>query len=347
MNTFSTTEQQILDIIQSDFPLAVRPYQAIGQRIGKTEQDVINILWSLKERQIIRQISAIFNGKFFGFDTALISFQIAEHALERTAQIVNAHPGVSHNYQRKHPFNLWFTLSVPHALDMTRHVQTLARLSSCSTYLYLPGVKTFKRRVQFDMTANPTKLEAPSQNSGSPSKMSSKITLSKEIQYSIMDELQKDLPLISRPFADIARQFQIEEEELFQFLAYLKTSQKMSRFAAILYHRNIGYNANVMVVWDVPEEIVQAFGEYAAEQREISHCYERVTYPEWPYNFYTMIHGRTHEFTQQVIDALAGKFQITSYERLESGKEFKKQSVNYFRDDITVWHRKWVEGKAV
>jgi DNA-binding Lrp family transcriptional regulator len=162
-----------------------------------------------------------------------------------------------------------------------------------------------------------------------------------------MQELQKDLPLTPTPFTDIARQFQIEEVELLQFLAYLKTSRKMSRFAAILYHRNIGYHANVMVVWDVPEDTVQAFGEYAAEQREISHCYERVTYPEWPYNFYTMIHGRTHELTQQVIDALAEEFQITSYERLESGKEFKKQPVNYFNDDITRWHQKWVEGKAV
>lgn len=343
---FSATEQQILDIIQTDFPLTVRPYQAIAQCIGTTEQDVIDILRSLKDRQIIRQISAIFDGRLLGFDTALISFQIPEPALEHTAQIVNAHPGVSHNYQRKHTRNLWFTLSVPRALDITQHVRTLARLSSCSDYLFLPSVKTFKRRVQFDLTSNPQKSTLMFQNYGAFSKMSRKMNLSKTRQRAIMNELQKDLPLTPRPFEDIARQFQIEPEELFYLLASLKVSGKMSRFSGILRHRNIGYTSNVMVVWNVPDETVQAFGEYAAAQPAISHCYERVTYLTWPYNLYTMIHGRTHESTRQVIDTLAQQFRIRSYECLLSGKEFKKQRVNYFSDEITQWHRKWIEGTS-
>ncbi len=343
MENFSAAEEHILDIIQSDFPLTVRPYSAIGRIVGENEDEVLNILQSLKTRNIIRQISAIFNGKFLGFNTALISFQLPEQALENAARIVNAHPGVSHNYQREHPFNLWFTLSVPDELNLEQHVRTLARRASCACFLYLPGVKTFKRRVQFELNTRQKKATPMFQPVEEQSTRHGKITLPEKIQNGIMQELQQDLPLSLTPFTDIARRFQIETETLFDFLAYLQTSQRMNRFAGIVRHRQLGFTANAMVVWNVPVETVEAFGQYASEKSAISHCYERVTYPEWPYNLYTMIHGQSQSEPQSIIDELAEKFSLTDYQILYSSREFKKQRVNYFNNAIHAWHKKWVE----
>lgn len=340
--TLSTTEQQLLDIIQTGFPLTARPFYAIGQRLGISETEVLTTLEALKTRQIIRQISAIFLGHALGFQTALMSFQVPESRVDQAADFISGHPGVSHNYLRAHAFNVWFTLSVPHDLDIQQHVHTLARLTACDQSLYLPGRKTFKRRVQFAVSPNLKEPTKPSHSSEPSSKMSRKITLSDEIQRGIMEALQYDLPLTPTPFLDIARRFQVAEETFFDFLDFLKTSRKMSRFAGILRHRHLGYTANAMVVWEVPADMVDEFGTYGAANPAISHCYERVVYPQWPYNMYTMIHGTTAEETQSVIDDLVEKFPNTPHERLYSVREFKKQRVNFFDNAIYEWHRQWV-----
>jgi DNA-binding Lrp family transcriptional regulator len=158
-----------------------------------------------------------------------------------------------------------------------------------------------------------------------------------------MEALQQDLPLTSTPFLDIARHFQVDEETFFDFVASLKTSRKMSRFAGILRHRHLGYTANAMVVWHVPENTVEEFGNYASEKPAVSHCYERVTYPDWPYNMYTMIHGTTPEDTNAVIEDILAKFPNTPYEQLYSVREFKKQRVNFFNNAIYEWHRQWIK----
>lgn len=339
MNNLTTIEKDILQIIQSDFPLTSRPYHVIGASIGISEHDVIDILTSLKTRKILREISAIFNAKYLGFTSALISFHVHENHIDTAAHIVSQHPGISHNYKRDHAFNLWFTLSVPQELDIVKHVQTLARMTSCTNYLYLPAVKTFKRRVQFDMNNEQKASKTSFQVFEVSPQMSSKITLPQEIQYDIMNELQKDLPLSPTPFKEIAEQFHIEQETLFNFLSYLKTSQKMSRFAGILKHRNVGFTANAMVAWKISEHILQAFVDDAVRYRSISHCYERVTYPEWPYNLYTMIHGKSRDATQQIIDELSSKFAMTCYEILYSSKEYKKQRINYFGKSIYEWDK--------
>ncbi len=342
MENFTATEQQLLQIIQTDFPLTSHPYKAIGKAIGISERETIERLGALKERKIIRQISAIFQSRFLGFSSVLVSFQIPEPQVETAASVISAHPGVSHNYLREHRMNIWFTLSIPQEFDSRQHVQKLAELTACSHSLYLPSVNMFKRRVQFDMGSPSKEHASTTLQSESPPKMSRENTLSLEIQKKIMQELQQDLPLSPAPFKDIAAKFQISKEELFDFISELKSSRKMSRFAGILRHRNLGFHANAMVVWDVPGPIVQVFAEAASASPAISHCYERATYPDWPYNMYTMLHSRSQEQCLDLIQNLATQFDVTKHESLYSVKEFKKQRVDYFSPEIGEWHKRWI-----
>ena len=339
MEKFTEIEQQLLHIIQTDFPVTLHPYRDIGDALGISENEVIELLRRLKERNIIRQISAIFQSNFLGFSSVLVSFQVPESQIETAAQVINAHPGVSHNYQRAHTMNLWFTLSVPREFNSERHVQKLAELASCSYYLYLPSVKMFKRRVQFDVHP-PATTQAPIPLPCEPApKKSRKNNFSLETEKEIMKELQQDLPLNSSPFKDIAAKFRIAETELFDFMRELKSSGKMSRFAAILRHRNLGFQSNAMVVWEIPSPLLQDFADAASASPAISHCYERVTYPEWRYNMYTMVHARSQAQCRKVIQDLAAQFDVTTYESLYSVREFKKQRVDYFSSAIAEWHK--------
>jgi len=343
MENFTATEQQLLQIIQTDFPLTIHPYKAIGDAVGISEREVIEGLQGLKDRKIIRQISAIFQSRFLGFSSVLVSFEIPEPQVETAARVINAHPGVSHNYLRDHRMNMWFTLSIPQEFESRQHVEKLAELTSCPHYLYLPSVKMFKRRVQFDMNSSLKEYAPATLRSEVSPKMSRKNTLPLEIQQQIMQELQQDLALSPTPFKDIAAKFQVTEDELFDFMGELKENRKMSRFAAILRHRNLGFDANAMVIWDVPQAMVQDFAETASAEQAISHCYEREIYPDWPYNMYTMIHARSQEQCLELIHNLAAQFDLTTkYDILYSIKEFKKQRVDYFSPEIAEWHTRWI-----
>jgi DNA-binding Lrp family transcriptional regulator len=271
---------------------------------------------------------------------------VPDERLEQVAQVINAHPGVSHNYQRAHRFNLWFTLSVPSPLDITRHVRALARLATCSDVLYLPSVKMFKRRVRFalDDTQTPLSSEkksvAPHLDTAANALPAS---LSPEVQRQLMQALQQDLPLTPTPFKALADRFQVSDEVFFAFLHYLQASHKMSRFSGIVRHRKLGFTANAMVVWQIPAAQAPNFVKAAIAYEAVSHCYERVTYPHWPYNLYTMIHGTSRDVTEQVIATLAAQeAAVAGYEVLYSTREFKKQRVDYFSGAIEAWDAAYV-----
>ncbi len=346
---FTEQEKNLLHIIQNNFPLRAQPYAAIGRRLGMRESAVLISLESLKQRKLLKEIRAIFDARFLGFQSALIAFKLEEARLAHAANVINLHPGVSHNYQRLHPYNLWFTLVVPQDIVLETHVQTLADLTACQQYFVFPSLRTFKRRVQFILSDSvnsrqkSARVQAIRNSSQAISGHSDYFLLPQDAQQHIMSMLHNDLSLSSEPFCDIARRCSVKNDHFFDFVSYLLASQKMSRFAGILYHRNVGFTANAMVVWNVPASIMLPFVEEAVSSPAISHCYERSTYPEWPYNVYTMCHGTSQRRTQEVIEKLAATFTIGEYEVLYSGTEYKKHRVNYFGQDIYEWDQRYVK----
>lgn len=299
------------------------------------------LLRSFKERGILRQISAIFDAQALGFRSTLAAFQIEDHRLDAAAEIINTHPGVSHNYQRDHPFNLWFTLSVPCDLDLTAHLAQLARKISCSHFLNLPALRMFKRQVYLRFTQQqsfPPILEHPEPRMQDSQGLTD--FLPAGIQRRLMRELQKDLPLSPTPFYDIATRCDVKEETVLKFFTALQASQKMRRFAAILKHTTAGFMTNAMVVWKIPKQAIQRFTEYAVTHDAVSHCYERLTASDWPYNIYTMIHGKTRDDAEQIIADLTARCdEAVEYQALYTVKEYKKQRVDYFSEDFYKWDR--------
>ena len=104
----------------------------------------------------------------------------------------------------------------------------------------------------------------------------------------------------------------------------------MRRFAAILRHRQVGFTANGMIVWKVPEDRITSVGETLGSFPQVSHCYERPTYDDWPYNVFSMIHCKTHDEAYDVAKTIQDQIDVNEYKILFSSREFKKTRVEYF-----------------
>ncbi len=129
------------------------------------------------------------------------------------------------------------------------------------------------------------------------------------------------------------------QQQLLEHLAGMQERGLLRRVAAILFHRRAGFSANGMGVWKVPAEHILDYGPKMAAFRGISHCYQRPTYPDWPYSVFTMAHGRSKEECDAILDAIAEETGISERATLYSSTEFKKVRMLYFTDGFKEWER--------
>ncbi len=145
-----------------------------------------------------------------------------------------------------------------------------------------------------------------------------------EVDVRLLKHIQDGIPLVERPYREIGEALGLSEEEVIKRIKDLLEAKKVRRFAASVAHRKIGINSNAMCVWRVPAERVDEVGKIMAGFPEVTHCYERPTFPDWPYNLFTMIHGYTDAECERVIEEMKKKTGLGDYVILYSEKEFKK-----------------------
>ena len=151
-----------------------------------------------------------------------------------------------------------------------------------------------------------------------------------QIDKRIIARVQGDLPLVSRPFAELARELGLSEEQVVERLKALKERGVMRRFGATLRHQRSGFAANVMVAWRVEEERADQVGGLLAAHRRVSHCYHRRACPDFPFNLYSMVHGRSSDECRQLVEEMAAETQVADYIMLFSVEELKKTSMQYY-----------------
>lgn len=330
-------EGELLNLLQNDFPLVRRPFAEIGKRFGRSEGEILSHIEDLKRRKIIRQISAIFDTRALGYKSSLVAAKIDEDRLSEAAQIINEHPGVSHNYARNHAFNLWFTLAIsPEGASLETTVARLGELAGARSIRLLPTIKLFKIGMTLDMTGK----ESRTARREAPPNRAPKRPLD-DLDRKAVLALQDDLPLVPEPFAAVAPDG-LGAEALLERARDLKENGYLRRFAAVLYHRKAGFKHNGMGVWKVPEERIDEVGAVMASFRAVSHCYRRPTYPDWPYSLFTMVHGRTKEECEEILDAVAEATGVSERAVLYSTVEFKKTRVRYFTGEEAAWEAKYL-----
>jgi len=325
-------QDELLYQMQHDFPLTPRPFKALADTLGSSEEEVLNTVRRLKEEQIIRQTSAIFDTKRLGYKSSLVAFKVPEEKIDTAAEIINAHPGVSHNYLRNHDYNIWFTMAVsPESrLGLEKTIEILKEQTGADDGIVLPTLKMFKIKVQMDTTGKRAKKEKVTQAAHKA------LTLTDE-HIAVIKALQKDIAVTSEPFKSVTEALNISYERLFEIAKELKESGVMRRFATILNHRKAGFGANAMSVWSVPEAKGEEIGRQLAAFSAVSHCYLRPRYPNWPYNLFAMVHAKTQEACDKLIEEMAQETGLSEYSKLYSTREFKKQRLVYFDDAFEKW----------
>lgn len=327
-------DRKLLNLIQASVPLQERPFAILGRQLNLAEEDVIARVRRLKAAAI-RQVSAIFDSRSLGYQSTLVAFELPDDRVDAGAAVVTRHPGVSHNYRRDHRFNLWFTLTLHRSMSLMTDVEALAAASGARRYLILPTLRLFKIGVQLDATGNedPMRQEQGEIVHGFRAPQ----TLTPDEKQAVR-VLQRDLPLVERPFLELAERFGdgLTQAELFGYAERFLDRGIMRRYSAVLRHRNAGFGANAMGVWVVPEDRMEDVGNRIARYAAVSHCYQRPAYPpDWPYNLFSMVHGRTVEEAGSILDAVSREVGITQYDKLYSTREYKKVRVKYFTWEST------------
>ncbi len=333
-------DADLLNAVQWSFPLTATPYADLAERLGRTEANVIAALTAAKDAGVLRQLSAIFDTRALGYSSALVAAKVDPDRVDEAAEVINRHPGVSHNYKRNHEYNLWYTLAVPPGEDFDAHLDVLHRESGAIVTRKLPTITLYKIGVKLDMTgatAADAKAEvlAHEKPERRPDMQAPVLT---DLEVRAIQLAQEDLPLVPHPFAVQAEQLGIAEAELVALLQGFIDRKLMRRFAAVMNHRTAGFKANAMGVWAVPEDRLAEIGPQMAGFAAVSHCYRRPTYEDWPYTVFTMVHGRTARDCEATIDAIAAETGIDEYTLLWSVKEYKKVRLRYYTPDWADWN---------
>ncbi len=339
----SESDAKLLNLVQEGVPLVPQPFAEIGRQIGLAEGDVLKSLRKLKSsaHPIIRQISAIFDTRALGYRSSLVAARLDPGRIDNAARIINAHPGVSHNYQRDHAYNLWYTLAVPpdSKLGLEKTLDILHRESGAIQTRLMPTLKLFKIGVRLHFGDGGEDIAGKQQRprfteEDRKSAMAFEVT---DEDKRMIRVLQQDLELIERPYDAWATQAGVSLDVLLAAAKRYECEKRMRRFSAVLHHREAGFESNGMGVWVVAPEKAESFGEAAARFSAVSHCYLRPTYEDWPYNIFTMVHAPSKQACDKVLKTISDSTGETNYAALYSSKEYKKVRVRYFTPDVEKW----------
>ena len=330
------TDKRLLNLMQGSFPLDPRPFAHVAELAGLEEGEVLARVGRLLDKRIIREITPIFDTRAFGYQSMLVAAKVDPAYPHRAAQFINTHPGVTHNYLRDHDFNLWFTIAVEpdSPLGLQGTLDVMAARTGAESIRQLPTLKLFKIRMDLEMAGDTDALSSAGQ-AVEPMELEP-IELGPD-DIAVVQATQGPMPVVSEPYAPAAERLGVPVATVLERLASLRERGGLRRVAAILYHRRAGFSANGMGVWAVPEPEILDTGKQMAAFRGISHCYQRPTYPDWPYSVFTMAHGRSKAECDAILDSIAAATGIGERATLYSSTEFKKVRMLYFTDAFKRW----------
>ena len=144
-------DKKILNLLQKEFPIEAEPFKRIGERVGISEDEVMQRVQALKDAKVIRRIGAVFDLKKLGYVSTLCAAKVPEECVEDFVEVVNAYPGVTHNYRRSHEYNIWFTFIAPTEEELQRSIEDIKNKTGISDILNMQAVRTFKIDATFNV----------------------------------------------------------------------------------------------------------------------------------------------------------------------------------------------------
>lgn len=318
---YTPLEYVVLNDWQRDFPIVRRPFGEIARRTGTTELEVMATVERLHARGAISRVGAVFAPRRVGAST-LAALAAPPDQVERIAALVSARPEVNHNYQREHRYNLWFVATAADQSALDGALVAIERDTGCRV-IALPLENEFHIDLGFDLrsghkSAKPVARSAVREPDAEDKRL--------------MAALQPGLELLPRPFRQLGETLYMAEEEVIARISAMVDEGTIKRFGIVVRHHELGYRANAMVVFDLPDDQVDAVGAQLATEPGVTLCYRRRrSLPDWRYNLYCMVHGRSRGEAEPVIERLA---EIAGQPAtvLFSTRRFKQCGARYFSD---------------
>ena len=329
-----STDRALLNVIQNHFPIAVHPYQILGLAVGTTEEDAFQRIQRLRQEGIIRRLGGVFDSRRLGYYSTLCTAKVPEEKISTLATLLEGIPGVTHNYIRNHEYNVWFTLIARSKAVAESTLQNIREVLGVSEIYSLPATRFFKINVNFDfdLSNKDTSKDEEIENNMQKPKDSSPYELNSE-DIALIRVLQGNLPDSITPYSVLADDLHWQVENVISIALRLVEVEVARRFGAVLRHQKAGFVANAMGVWQVDPRQAAEVGKIMARFKEVSHCYQRDTLPDWPYSLFTMIHGRTVEGCEEVMKRISLATGVKTYSMLFSTAELKKSSMQYFLEE--------------
>jgi siroheme decarboxylase len=334
-------QKQLCNALQDGLPICPKPYDDLARYLNNNEETILQEIRELKRAGVIRRICALINSRALGLTGTLVAAHIPEENLQEVAEAVNSLENVSHNYLREHYYNLWFTLQAESPKQIEVTVSNLSGRFGIDFYS-LPVERVFKLDVRFDVEGEGQLLGDIGPPKGEVSLKAEQIPKSEVVKLNktekqILWKLEDDLDVISEPFdflpASTSERGEcsagLETEEVLRIIQELIDKGVIRRIAAIVDHRKLGFVANILFCSEVPRNRIVEAGEALARFGAVSHCYERKTVQDWPYNLYAMMHGKSMGEIQHLINKFTESEKIDSFELLPTAAELKKQPVKH------------------
>lgn len=325
----------VLDRLQEGIPFVPRPWDVIGKELGLSSEDVLSRAVSIKEGGVIRNIAGIFNGESLGYQLSLVAFMVPDENIEKAGALVSAHPGVSHNYQRNHPYNLWFTLAVPPEWNFEETVKILARDAGADDWLILRNEELLKIGVRVRFSGK----EEDSTFGRNTKRAAARPFTEKE--KTTIHLLQQDLPLTEEPFAALTDGADISRDQFLERAEALRGEGFMRRYSAVLRHHKAGLSHNAMTAWKLErDDRFHERVEIFASSPAVSHLYMRTLYPgRWEYPLFAMVHASSQEELDGLLRDFENRSGLSDRLVLQTVREFKKERVRYFSPEFDEWKR--------
>jgi DNA-binding Lrp family transcriptional regulator len=324
----------LVDGYQSDFPVVERPFRVVGEELGIDESAALERVRRLRDRGIFRRFGAVLNPPVIGSST-LAAVSVPEARFEAVAEIINGYRQVNHNYRRDHEWNMWFVVTAASREKRDSILAEIEERTGCAV-LNLPMLTDYYIDLEFPVVNDDAfARESVAATDASATRISEDATAGlSELDAALLVEIQDGFPLSATPYRDIADAIDADVDEVVAAVDRLLAEGCIKRIGCVVNHIVTGFDANCMVVWDVPDDELDVLGESVGEIPYVTLCYHRPRRPDqgWEYNLFTMIHGREADAVDAKIDELAAEHLPVDHERLYSTATLKQTGARY--DDL-------------
>lgn len=318
---------RLLNAYQHRFPTDRRPFAVIASELGCDETVVIDKLLHLQEGGLISRIGPVFRPNAIGVST-LAALAVPVDRLEAVAARVSAHAEINHNYEREHRYNLWFVATASSQARLQDVLHKIERESGCGPVLVLPLVEAYHIDLGFDLQKGSSRRTQGSMARCGDRPHAMRCEPLTETELELVSALQEGIPLTHAPYATLG----LPEEQAISIINRWIAQGVIKRFGIVVKHHELGYRANAMVVWDVPDSAVGEAGQRIAASGTVTLCYRRPRrLPDWPYNLFCMVHGRDRDDVALQIEAISQSCGLADMRKdvLFSRRRFKQCGARY------------------